>query len=109
MLCDVVDDSTNELAAHAPRSILRKQISLAQELNHFVPIAASELEYFLYKESYEQAKVNLLAGVRREPYRYNVAADQYICIVYGQAEHCFKVASREHEKLTCLQVSYKCG
>lgn len=56
MLCDVVQDD-HELAPHAPRSILRNQIKAAQAVGKFTPMAASELEYFLYKDTYEESKV----------------------------------------------------
>lgn len=56
MLCDVVQDD-HKLAPHAPRSILQNQVKAAQEVGAFKPMAASELEYFLYKDTYEEAKV----------------------------------------------------
>ncbi|XP_024358351.1 uncharacterized protein [Physcomitrium patens] len=55
VLCDVVQDD-HELAPHAPRSILRNQIKAAQAVGKFTPMAASELEYFLYKDTYEESK-----------------------------------------------------
>lgn len=59
VLCDVIKDD-HSLAPHAPRSILRNQIKAAQAIGAFVPMAASELEYFLYQDTYEEAKVDLL-------------------------------------------------
>ena len=56
VLCDVVQDN-HELAPHAPRSILRNQIKAAQMVGASTAMAASELEYFLYKDTYEEAKV----------------------------------------------------
>ncbi len=54
VLCDVVDDRAHEPVAVAPRSILRRQIDeLAAE--GFVAAAASELEFFLYRDSYRAA------------------------------------------------------
>jgi glutamine synthetase len=57
VLCDVMEDGSHELAPHAPRSILSKQLQAAKEVGAFVPMAASELEYFLYQEMYEESKV----------------------------------------------------
>ncbi|CAK9200160.1 unnamed protein product [Sphagnum jensenii] len=56
VLCDVMEDGSHELAPHAPRSILSKQLQAAKEVGAFVPMAASELEYFLYQETYEESK-----------------------------------------------------
>jgi glutamine synthetase len=56
VLCDVVQDD-HELAPHAPRSILRNQIKAAQAVGASTAMAASELEYFLYKDTYEESKV----------------------------------------------------
>lgn len=74
VLCDVVQDD-HELAPHAPRSILRNQIKAAQAVGKFTPMAASELEYFLYKDTYEESKNrgyhNLKpAGWVREDYHF---------------------------------------
>ena len=56
VLCDVVQDD-HELAPHAPRSILRNQIKAAQAVGASTAMAASELEYFLYKDTYKESKV----------------------------------------------------
>jgi glutamine synthetase len=57
VLCDVMEDGSHESAPHAPRSILSKQLQAAKEVGAFVPMAASELEYFLYQEMYEESEV----------------------------------------------------
>jgi glutamine synthetase len=54
VLADVVDESRGELVSVAPRSILRTQIERAAAMG-FRPKLASELEYYLIKESYEAA------------------------------------------------------
>jgi glutamine synthetase len=46
-----MEDGSHELAPHAPHSILRKQLQAAKEVGASVPMAASELEYFLYQET----------------------------------------------------------
>ena len=55
----MVQDETHELEPHAPRSILRKQVKAAQAMGAFVPMAASELEYFLYQDTYEESRVDV--------------------------------------------------
>ena len=57
VLCDVVDDASDELVSVAPRSILRKQIERL-ESHGLSAMAASELEYYMYEESYREAADN---------------------------------------------------
>lgn len=54
VLCDVYHESRHELVPLAPRSVLRKQIARAAE-NGFSPKAASELELYVFKDSYDVA------------------------------------------------------
>ena len=54
VLCDVEDEKTHQPVAVAPRSILRRQLNQAQGQGYRVN-AASELEYYVYEDSYRQA------------------------------------------------------
>lgn len=54
VLCDVYFDDRHELVPYAPRSILRRQVARANERG-FTPMAASELELYVFNESYESA------------------------------------------------------
>ena len=54
VICDVEDEKAHQAVAAAPRSILRRQLKQAQEQGYRVN-AASELEYYIYEESYRQA------------------------------------------------------
>ncbi len=54
VLCDVIDDSTHSPVSVAPRSILRRQIEALAD-DGFTAMAASELEFFLFRESYRRA------------------------------------------------------
>ncbi len=54
VVCDVHDGDSHELVDVAPRTILRRQIdALASE--GYTAAAASELEFFLYRDSYRDA------------------------------------------------------
>src|SRR5688500_7863349 len=57
VLCDVRNVKTGELVEVAPRSILRRQVEKAAAAG-FVAKAASELEYYLYRDSYRAAAAN---------------------------------------------------
>ena len=54
VLCDVEEEKTHQPVAVAPRSILRRQLNQAQGQGYQVK-AASELEYYIYEDSYRQA------------------------------------------------------
>lgn len=54
VMCDLENDKTHQLIAEAPRSILRKQLQAAKDLN-LTAFAASELEYYVFENNYRQA------------------------------------------------------
>jgi glutamine synthetase len=54
VLADARDESTGELIPVAPRTILRRQLERAKTLG-FAPKMASELEFYLFRETFEQA------------------------------------------------------
>jgi glutamine synthetase len=53
VLCDVYREDQHELVPLAPRSMLRRQLTRAAERG-FSVMAASELELYVFKDSYEQ-------------------------------------------------------
>lgn len=54
VLCDLADGKTDQPVSVAPRSILRAQIDKLATLGYTAK-AASELEYYLYEDSYREA------------------------------------------------------
>jgi glutamine synthetase len=54
VLADVRDEETGELIPVAPRTVLRQQVDRAHALG-FKPLMASELEFYLLRDSYEAA------------------------------------------------------
>jgi glutamine synthetase len=83
VLCDLHDTRTHEPVTVAPRSILRRQLERAAAMGYSAK-AASELEYFMFEETYRTAAeaghagltpvgwyiedYHLLQGAREEPY-----------------------------------------
>jgi glutamine synthetase len=53
VICDVYHDTRHELVPLAPRSILRRQLARAEERG-FTAMAASELELYVFKDSYDR-------------------------------------------------------
>ncbi|MFC7703546.1 glutamine synthetase family protein [Plastorhodobacter daqingensis] len=52
VLCDLLDHHTHEEVPHAPRTILKRQIARARDMG-LVPMMATELEFFLFEQTYE--------------------------------------------------------
>jgi glutamine synthetase len=83
VLCDVKDGRTGEDVSVAPRTVLRRQVEAARALGYSA-CAASELEYYVFEQSYRQAMeqdyralqpagwyledYHLLQGTRLEPF-----------------------------------------
>ncbi len=53
VLCDVLDHHTHEEVPHSPRSMLKRQIARLADLG-YQAAAATELEFFLFEQSYEE-------------------------------------------------------
>ena len=54
VICDVVDHHTHEDVPHSPRAMLKKQLGRLEAMK-LKAYAASELEFFLFDDSYESA------------------------------------------------------
>jgi glutamine synthetase len=63
VLGDLIDESTGELVPVAPRSILRRQVERAERMG-FRPMMASELEFYLLRDTYEEAAEKGYDGLR---------------------------------------------
>lgn len=55
VLCDVIDHHTHEPVPHTPRQILKEQIARAEALG-FTPQMATELEFFLFEQSFDDIR-----------------------------------------------------
>jgi glutamine synthetase len=69
VLCDLLDEDTGEPVEVAPRQILKRQIARLAERD-LVPMMGSELEFYLFRESY--------ADVRRKGFRGLATAVDYV-------------------------------
>ena len=52
VLCDVLDHHTHEDVPHSPRAMLKKQLARLEAMK-LKAYMASELEFFLFDDSYE--------------------------------------------------------
>ncbi|MDJ1008385.1 MAG: glutamine synthetase family protein [Paracoccaceae bacterium] len=55
VLCDILDHHTHEEVPHAPRAMLKRQIARAAAMG-LVPMAATELEFFLFEGTYDAVR-----------------------------------------------------
>ncbi len=62
VLCDVFDHHGENPIAHSPRYILKKQIARLEALG-MQAMMATELEFFLFKENYEEAQLQGYRGI----------------------------------------------
>ena len=53
VICDLLDHHTHEPVPHSPRAILKRQIARASAMG-FTPMMATELEFFLFEEGFNQ-------------------------------------------------------
>ena len=64
VLCDVHDTNTHEPVSVAPRSLLKQQVEALAELGYTAK-AASELEYYIFQDSYRNAADRKYDGLTR--------------------------------------------
>lgn len=62
VMCDLFSTETGELVEVAPRTILRRQVGAAASMG-FLPMVGSEIEFYLYRDSYEEAHARGYAGL----------------------------------------------
>ncbi|MSU91678.1 glutamine synthetase [Rhodobacteraceae bacterium 2CG4] len=55
VLCDVLDHHTHEPVPHAPRQVLKRQVARLESLGYTAKMA-TELEFFLFEQSYDQLR-----------------------------------------------------
>jgi glutamine synthetase len=63
VICDTLDEETGEEIAVSPRSILKAQIARATAKGYTVK-TASELEFYLFRDSFEEAAAKRYADMR---------------------------------------------
>ncbi len=103
ILCDVNDNKTHQLVDVAPRNILKRQLQ-SLESEGYSSMMASELEYYLFQDSYREAheknytKLETM-GWYREDYH----------ILQGTREEGFNAAARRHLKLSGIPVETSKG
>lgn len=103
LICDVEDEKTHQLVAQAPRSILKHQIAKASAMGYTV-MAASELEYYIFQESYRDAAAKRYHGL--QPAGWYI--EDYHALQGAREEH-FNGTVRRHLKRSGVPVENSKG
>ena len=103
VLCDVQNDKTHKSVSVAPRSILRRQLDRVAQLG-YEGMAASELEYYIFEDSYKTAVQKGHASL--EPLSWYIE-DYHM--LQGAREEKFTAAARRHLKQSGVPVENSKG
>ncbi|MFK7847749.1 MAG: glutamine synthetase family protein [Rhodothermales bacterium] len=103
VLCDVEDEKTHQLVPVAPRTMLLKQIRRLEELGYSAK-AGSELEYYIFEDSYKQAFQKNYHGL--DPMGWYI--EDYHAF-QGAREEVFTAAARKHLKHSGIPVENSKG
>jgi glutamine synthetase len=103
VLCDVKSGKSGELVSVAPRSLLRRQLERAAELS-VTSMAATELEYYLFRNSYRDAAAKSYAGLEEAGW---YSEDYHV--LQGTRNEAFTAAVRQHLKLSGVPVESSKG
>jgi len=85
IMCDVEDEASHEPIAVAPRSILNRQLERLAD-SGFTAMAASELEYFLFRTPYMEAAKDAYRSV--EPAGWYIEDYHALGTEPGYCHHC---------------------
>jgi glutamine synthetase len=103
VVCDSFEEERDARIEVAPRTILRRQVERAGAKG-FVPQLASELEFFLFRESYREAREKAYHGLRTHE-AYN---EDYHLLAAGFAEPVLG-AIRRHVDASGIPVEFSKG
>ncbi len=90
VVCDIYDDKKHEQVSVAPRAILNRQLALAAAQG-FSAFGASELEYFIFDETYASARDKHYADLKH----FGSYIEDYH-ILQGTREEVLNAAARKH-------------
>ncbi|MDJ0841967.1 MAG: glutamine synthetase family protein [Acidobacteriota bacterium] len=102
VMCDIVDEN-HKLVPESPRGILKNQLAAAEAMGYSAK-GASELEYFIFKDSYTEA--------RKRAYHDLETMSGYIedyHIFQGRREEPLNAAARKHLSNSGVPVEFSKG
>jgi glutamine synthetase len=93
VLADLLDHHTHQEIAISPRAVLKRQVARARDLG-FNPMMATELEFYLFENSYE--------GLRDSQQAHGAIRDLKAISAYNEDYHLFQT-SKEEEVMRALR------
>lgn len=90
VICDLYDEKTHGQVSVAPRSILNRQIAAAEEMGYLAQ-GASELEYFIFDETYKSAREKEYVKLEH----FGAYIEDYH-LLQGTREEVLNAAARKH-------------
>jgi glutamine synthetase len=90
VICDIFDEKTHQQVNVAPRNILHRQIAAAANMGFSVQ-GASELEYFIFDETYPSARAKHYSDLKH----FGAYIEDYH-ILQGTREEVLNAAARRH-------------
>jgi len=103
VICDIYDEKTDSLVSVAPRSILQRQVAATWEAG-YLPQGASELEYFIFDETYKTAHDKHYVGLNH----FGAYIEDYH-ILQGTREEVLNAAARKHLSASGVPVEFSKG
>ncbi|MGB0605481.1 MAG: glutamine synthetase family protein [Candidatus Latescibacterota bacterium] len=103
IVCDVYDESTHDLVAVAPRTMLKKQLGALTEMGYSAK-GGSELEYYLFKDSYEEAHAKGYEALQP----FSTYIEDYH-MFQGTKEEQINAAVRRHMESSGIPVEFSKG
>ncbi len=103
IVCDVHDESAHEPVSIAPRTLLKRQLNALAEMGYSAK-GGSELEYYLFKDSYEEA--NAKGYENLQP--FSTYIEDYH-IFQGTKEEQINAAVRRHMESSGIPVEFSKG
>lgn len=103
VLCDAHEEHSGSPTPVAPRTLLKKQLASAAEAG-FLPVGASELEYYIFNESYESARAKQYRGLKH----FGAYIEDYH-ILQGTREEPLNAAVRKHLAGSGIPVEFSKG
>ena len=103
VICDIDDENTHAFVPVAPRSVLRRQMAAAADIG-YVAVGASELEYFIFNETYGSARGKHYVDLTH----FGAYLEDYH-ILQGSREEVLNAAARKHLASSGVPVEFSKG
>ena len=103
VLCDVYDEKDETPVAIAPRNILKQQLAAAADMG-YLALGSSELEYYIFDESYESARQAHYQDLKT----YGAYIEDYH-ILQGGREEVLNATVRRHLQQSGVPVEFSKG